>query len=90
VFEPRDVFYGAPAAAARDDLRLFIGSGERDRPSLRAQAVEWFAYADGREWPWALRAETIPNGTHAATMGEVYRRGMVWMFEDEIAAAVAE
>lgn len=90
VYRPRDVFYGAPAAATRDDLRLFVASGERDRPDLRAMAVEWFAYADAREWPWELRTETIQNGTHAASMGETYRRGMVWLFREDIAAAVAE
>jgi uncharacterized protein len=90
VYAPREVFYGGPVAASRDDLRLFVASGERDRPSLRAQAVEWFAYAGGRDWPWELRTETITNGTHAAAMGDVYRRGMVWLFREEIAAAMAE
>jgi uncharacterized protein len=89
-YRPRDVFYGAPATATRDDLRLFVGSGERDRPDLRAMAVEWFAYADGRTWPWELRTETIENGTHAASMSETYRRAMVWLFREDIAAATAE
>jgi uncharacterized protein len=90
VYRPRDVYYSAPAQASRDDLRLFIASGERDRPSLRAEAMEWFAYAEGRHWPWELRTETIQNGTHAAAMPEVYRRGMVWLFREDIAAALAE
>jgi predicted alpha/beta superfamily hydrolase len=87
---PREAFYGAPAAATQDGLRLFVASGERDRASLRVQAVEWFAYAEGRAWPWELRTETIANGTHAAAMPEVYRRGMVWLFREDIAAALAE
>jgi predicted alpha/beta superfamily hydrolase len=86
---PREVFYAGPAAAAREDLRVFVASGERDRPSLRAQALDWFAYADARDWPWELETTTIENGTHAARMGEVYVRGMVWLFREDVEAATA-
>jgi hypothetical protein len=77
----RTVFFSAPAAATRTSLRLFVASGERDRPALRADALAWFEHVrTHKHLPWRLRTETIANGTHAATMGEVYRRGMVWLF----------
>ncbi|HET7817601.1 MAG TPA: alpha/beta hydrolase-fold protein, partial [Sphingomicrobium sp.] len=34
---------GAPAAAARRDLRLAVASGTNDRPAIRAGTLEWFA-----------------------------------------------
>lgn len=87
---PREAFFTDPAAATREDLRVFVASGERDRARLRAQAQEWFAYAQARAWPWELETVTLENGTHAARMGEVYVRGMTWLFREEIAAATAE
>ncbi|HBS32072.1 MAG TPA: esterase [Parvularcula sp.] len=33
-----EIFFGPPPAAARDDLKLFYASGERDRPEYRAPA----------------------------------------------------
>jgi hypothetical protein len=29
---------------------------------------------------------TIANGVHAASLGEVYRQGLVWLFEGEAPA----
>jgi predicted alpha/beta superfamily hydrolase len=80
-FSERELFYGEPAPAARDDLRLFVASGVRDRADLRTDALEWQAHWHAREKPWTLRFATIENGTHAASMGETYRQGMLWLFE---------
>lgn len=77
-----EIFFGPPPAAARDDLKLFYASGERDRPDYRAPALRWFDHwRAAPEKPWLLKTATIENGVHAATIGEVYRQGMVWLFE---------
>lgn len=77
-------FPQSAAPATRADLRLFLASGERDRADLRADAQAWSEHwraAPAR--PWALNSVTIANGTHAATIGEVYRQGMIWLFSEE-------
>lgn len=80
----RDAYYAQTAAAERSDLALFVASGSRDRPDLRAGALEWFTHWNARaDRPWELNTVTIEGGTHAAEMGEVYSEGMVWLFRDE-------
>ncbi len=82
-----EIFFGTPPAAAREDLKLFYASGDRDRPDYRAPALKWFAHwGAAPATPWLLKTVTIENGVHAASLGEVYRRGMIWLFEDETAA----
>ena len=72
------------APATRSDLRLFLASGERDREDLRTEAREWTAqWRDAPSRPWVLNSTAIANGTHAATIGEVYRQGMIWLFSEE-------
>ena len=74
------------APATRADLRLFLASGARDRADLRADAQAWSEHwraAPAR--PWAFNNVTIANGTHAATVGEVYRQGMICLFSEEAA-----
>ncbi|MBY0422838.1 MAG: hypothetical protein K2Q06_11085 [Parvularculaceae bacterium] len=78
-----EFFYGAADRPKRHDLKLFFASGSRDREHLRAEALKWSASWADREKPWALRFETIEGGTHAASIPEVYRRGMLWLFEDK-------
>ena len=77
----RELFFGAPPASGRRDIRLVVASGTRDRPNLRAATLEWFAHWRGRTGaPWALNAMTIEDGTHAADSPIVYRRAMRWLF----------
>jgi predicted alpha/beta superfamily hydrolase len=77
----RDLFYRAPAAGTRSDLRLFVSSGSRDSPPLRAQALEWFRAWETRSVaPWLLRMFTLEGGTHAADSPRVYRAAMRWLF----------
>lgn len=72
----------SPATAKRTDLRLLITSGSNDRPKYREPMVRWFAqWQHQRGLPWTLRTETIPDGTHAADAGRVYRMGMNWMLQ---------
>ncbi|GAM97607.1 putative esterase [alpha proteobacterium U9-1i] len=88
-FQSERDFYDQPAApASRSDLSLFVASGERDRPALRADALEWFEHWNAKpSRPWALNTVTISNGTHAASIGEAYRQGMLWLFRNEPPAA---
>ena len=67
----------APGVAARKDLHLLVTSGALDKPQYRGPLLQWFERWRGRpSLPWALRTETIPNGTHAADAARVYRLAM--------------
>jgi hypothetical protein len=78
----RPQFFQPPARGRRDDLGLVVVSGSRDRPHLRADALEWFAAWRGRTGtPWRLKIIDLEGGTHAASMGAVYRAGMLWLFQ---------
>lgn len=73
----------APRAASRPDLRLFVASGEADRPQYREPLLRWFrTWRDRQGLPWLLRTDTIPGGTHAADAGRVYRQAMRWLFTE--------
>ena len=87
----REALFAAPAAHRRDDLVVVLASGARDAAFRMENAREWIAAWQARgDRPWALRHEILPDGTHAASLGETYRRAMTWLFRDEIAAAKAE
>jgi uncharacterized protein len=81
-FEPgRERFFGPPPRPSRTDLRLAVVSGTRDRPHSRVPALAWFeAMAGRRDLPWALKAEHLEDGTHAADIARAYRVGMRWFF----------
>ena len=80
----REIYLGAPRPASRQDLKLVVSSGTRDRPPLRQQALAWFAHWQGRtDLPWTLNALTVENGTHAADAPNVYRQAMRWLFPAE-------
>jgi len=77
-------FPSEAAPATRRDLRLFLASGERDREDLRLEARDWSAHwRAAATRPWAFNSVIIENGTHAASMGEAYRQGMIWLFSDQ-------
>ena len=73
----RDFFYGEPAAAQRQDLRLFVAEGPGDLPRLRAETVPWLATWKARPArPWQLIEIPIPDGTHSANSPDAYRSAM--------------
>lgn len=77
----RERFFGPANPARRSDLGLVYVSGSRDRPRLRADALEWFAaWRERRDAPWAVRAVDLPGGTHAADAPNAYRAGLLWLF----------
>lgn len=82
----REALFQLPAAHQRDDLRLVIASGARDEAFRMENATQWLSSWNARaDRPWTLRHEVLPEGTHAASIGEAYRRAMRWLFKDESA-----
>lgn len=80
-------FFEAAASHSRKDLKLAIASGTRDTELRQRNATEWSTTWSSRaDAPWAVNLIKIDGGTHAATIGETYRRAMLWLFETEIAA----
>lgn len=85
---PLDAFQGDAAPATRRDLGLFVASGERDHEDLRREVQAWTQTWSARaERPWDFNAVSLENGTHAATIGEVYRQGLIWLFRNEAGTA---
>lgn len=75
---------GSAARAGRDDLKVAVTSGERDRADLRTEAAFWAETWSGRDAdqrPWQVRLIPIAGGTHAANAPDAYRAGMLWLFE---------
>lgn len=71
----------------RRDLKFAIVSGTRDTELRQGNATAWATTWSSRaDAPWAVNLIKIEGGTHAATIGETYRRAMLWLFETEIAA----
>lgn len=87
----RDALYRTPAAStATRRPRLALASGARDTALRVENAREWSAYWDAREdRPWDLELLVLPEGTHAASIGEAYRQAMLWLFREDIAEARA-
>lgn len=74
---------GSAAQASRDDLKVAVTSGERDRADLRPEAAFWVEAWSGRDAdqrPWQVRLIPIAGGTHAANAPDAYRAGMLWLF----------
>jgi predicted alpha/beta superfamily hydrolase len=60
---------------------LIVASGSKDRDYLRGTALDWRDQIAGRDdLPWDTRFIDIEGGTHAANLGDAYRRGMRAMF----------
>ena len=79
-------FFEAAASHRRKDLKVAIASGTRDTEQRQRNAIEWSTTWSSRDYaPWAVKLIKLEGGTHAATIGEAYRRAMLWLFETEIA-----
>jgi predicted alpha/beta superfamily hydrolase len=76
----REIFYGAPAPAARDDLHLLIALGTQEYPDRRTAAAEWFRHWAARQAPWSIQRLDINGGTHSADAANAYRAAMRVLF----------
>src|SRR5690554_4727988 len=85
-FDPaRGQLFDAPAPHRRDDLAVVVASGARDTAERVGNAAQWSQSWAGRgDAPWQVERIVLPEGTHAASIGEVYRRAMLWLFHDPI------
>lgn len=77
----RQLVLGAPPPARRRDLRLAVVSGTKDRPAVRAGALEWFDAQARQPGPWQFRRIELEGGTHAADLPNAYRKSMHWLFD---------
>lgn len=84
----REQLFVAPRTHARDDLRVAVASGTRDTAERQRIAREWTTYwaRSTAHAPWQVTLLTMQDGTHAATIGESYRRAMLWLFREQIPA----
>ena len=79
----REQLYDSPAPHRRGDLGVVVVSGARDTPARVAHAREWAATWSARaDAPWQVALSVLPEGTHAASIGEAYRRAMLWLFDE--------
>lgn len=85
-FDPaRGQLFADPGARRLDDLRIAIASGARDTEARMRNAAQWKAFWTERaDAPWEVEQIVLPEGTHAASIGEAYRRAMLWLFRDDI------
>nr|WP_315487506.1 alpha/beta hydrolase-fold protein [uncultured Undibacterium sp.] len=80
-------FFEAASSHSKKDLKLAIASGTRDTELRQRNATEWgTTWSSRADAPWTVNLIKLEGGTHAATIGETYRRAMLWLFETEIAA----
>lgn len=81
----RTQLFDTPAAHRRDDLGVVVGIGLRDTDFRIANAAEWTQHWQARtDAPWRISHQPLPGGTHAASIGEIYRHAMLWLFRDQI------
>ena len=84
----REALFASPAPHRRNDLSVVVVSGARDTAERVRNAAEWSTSWAGRDdAPWQVELVVLPEGTHAASIGEAYRRAMLWLFRDSIAPA---
>lgn len=87
----RSRFFSEAAPHSRNDLKLFLASGSRDTEMRKRNATEWAKTWQARSGaPWQVNLSVIEGGTHAASIGEAYRQGMLWLFSQGAARAAGE
>ena len=79
----REALFAEALPHAREDLRVAVASGTRDTVERRQVAREWVdAWTSRADAPWQVGFIEIADGTHAASIGETYRRAMLWLFRE--------
>lgn len=84
----RDALF-VPPVTATTETRLVVTSGARDLDYRVRNAHDWHGFWSRRDRPWELDLMVLPEGTHAASIGEAYRRAMLHLFREDIAKARA-
>ena len=81
----RDQLFGTPAAHAREDLDVVVALGAREESHRLRNGADWASAWEQRdEAPWKVKLVVVPDGTHAASIGDAYRRAMLWVFRDRM------
>lgn len=83
-------FFLAPAPHTAANLKVAVASGSRDTEERRRNAHEWTdAWRARPDAPWQVELFPIDGGTHSASIGETYRRTMLWLFRDDMRSGAA-
>jgi predicted alpha/beta superfamily hydrolase len=87
----RERLFESPSAHVRKDLNVVLSVGTRDTEIRMKYAREWATFWTARsDAPWDIRHLILEGGTHAASLAEVYRQSMTWLFREEIAKSPAK
>jgi predicted alpha/beta superfamily hydrolase len=80
----REQLFVPPRPHMRTDLHVTVASGTRDTVERHRIARDWTDYWTRPEAdaPWQVELLVMQDGTHAATIGESYRRAMLWLFRE--------
>ena len=78
----REQLFVSPSPHRRPDLHVVVVSGTRDTAERQRIARDWTAHwmAPSVDAPWQVELQVLQDGTHAATIGEGYRRAMLSLF----------
>ena len=67
---------------------LFVGNGMEDDARFLEPRTRWVEYWNGQSpRPWALRIEPLDGHNHFSAPPASFRRGIRWLFTDELASA---
>jgi predicted alpha/beta superfamily hydrolase len=67
---------------------LFVGGGSHDDPRFREPRSKWIEHWMAEEpKPWHLKVETLDNHTHFSAPPAAFRRGLKWLFADQLEPA---
>ncbi len=76
-------FSSTSRRAQRGDLHVILATGSRDTRARREAASAWARAWAAKSAPWQLTLMPVEGGTHAATIGEIYRRALLQLFQKE-------
>jgi predicted alpha/beta superfamily hydrolase len=64
---------------------LFVGDASKDHETFLEPRARWIEYWRSQQGlPWELRVETLDGHNHFSAPPESFRRGVRWLFADEL------
>lgn len=79
----REQLFSTPAAHAHGELDVVVAVGAREESYRLRNGADWVsAWQQRDDAPWNVKLLVVPDGTHAASIGDAYRRAMLWVFRD--------